>query len=320
MSLAFLRRLRCWGLLATIGVASIDVSAAETQPVEVTSREDANSLYERGAAAYRDGRFREAIGLFLAADELAPSPALSFNVARAYEKLGESARALEYYRDYLWRGPDAAVVETVERRIAELQSWLVRLGLQQVTVRSTPPGAQLTIDGARYGTTPWTGELSLGGHQLILSHRGHQTQTSQFQLGEAGASNLAFVLAAAPVSNPSAAPDTEPRSSETPPRTSPWAWMTLGAGALTLVSAGVVEVLRQDEEETARGQRVQLAYERAYERQETLQRTARVLAVVGGTLSVAGGVWLWLDASDEEERAGLACDGSGCMGRWRGSF
>lgn len=323
MSLASLASL----VLATaIALGSTDARAGEPQAADTKPSADASSLYERGAAAYRDGRFQEAIRLFLAADEIAPRPALSFNVARAYEKLDEPARALSYFRDYLRRDPKTPELSMVSARIAELEAKLVEAGLQQVTILSSPPRAVLTIDGHRYGTTPWTGELALGSHQLALALTGYRTHSAEIELSEAGAESLTFVLAEAPVPPPSRrgveAPGDEKRDTGTAVG-GPWPWVTLGAGALTLVSAGVVEVMRQDAEDAARSEEVQLDYERAYARQATLQSSARILAAVGGGLTLAGGIWLWVAPTDdpqERSTAGLVCDASGCLGKWRGNF
>ena len=67
----------------------------------------AKSKYQQGAEAYAAGHFKDAVDLFLAADQLANSATLSFNIARAYEKLHDDAGALRWYRDYLRRSPNA---------------------------------------------------------------------------------------------------------------------------------------------------------------------------------------------------------------------
>src|SRR5262245_53584141 len=61
----------------------------------------AQSRFEAGVAAYEDGRYREAVERFKEADRLAPSPLLSFNIAKVYEKMGDNRSALASYRDYL---------------------------------------------------------------------------------------------------------------------------------------------------------------------------------------------------------------------------
>jgi tetratricopeptide (TPR) repeat protein len=300
--------------------------------------------------AFRAGHYRVAINAFHDADRRDPSPALSFDVALAHEQLGETARALEHYRKYLRRAPDAPELPRVKQRIAELEATLVRLGLQQVTVESSPAGAALSIDGTPLGWTPWTGELELGEHQLVVSHADHQTRAVAFPLTSAGAADVEVVLprlptpAAAPHSDAphsdaphSDAPHSDAPHSDAPPSDAPpvpdsapseldgeaprWSFLVLGAGAASLVGAGVFEVLRQQEEQTAESARYQIAYEEAYERQQSRQSTARALLAVGGALVVTGGVLLWVESRPEESpSASLSCGSAGCFGALRRPF
>src|SRR5688572_4617900 len=130
----------------------------------------AETHYEKGVQAYRAERYRTAIEHFLAADHIVPSPALSYNVARAYERLDEAPRALEYYRVYLRRGADPKNEPEVRARVREISTLLARRGVQQITVRSDPTGANVVIDGRARGITPWTGELELGDHSVVVAH------------------------------------------------------------------------------------------------------------------------------------------------------
>src|SRR5688572_9276776 len=67
---------------------------------------EAKARYEAGARAYAEQRYKDAVDLFLEADRIVSSAPLSFNIARAYEKLGDSSGALAFYRDYLRRDPE----------------------------------------------------------------------------------------------------------------------------------------------------------------------------------------------------------------------
>src|SRR6188768_3647190 len=136
-------------------------------------RAEAKTKYQEGAQAYSAGRYKDAVDLFLAADRLAPSAPLSFNIARAYEKLADDAGALRWYRDYLRRNPDAANATTVKPLIAALAESLRKKGVQQLTVLTSPAGATVTVDDHPLGVTPWTGELAPGEHRLLLSLRGY---------------------------------------------------------------------------------------------------------------------------------------------------
>src|SRR5262249_13325517 len=53
----------------------------------------ARQRYLAGAQAYAAGNYADAVDQFMAADRILPSAALSFDIARAYEKLGESSLA-----------------------------------------------------------------------------------------------------------------------------------------------------------------------------------------------------------------------------------
>jgi tetratricopeptide (TPR) repeat protein len=309
---------------------SAPLALANTTSVVEADRERATGYYEKGMVAFRAGRYREAINAFREADRIAPSPALSFDVALAHEQLGEVARALEHYREYLRRAPDASERARIEERISDLRGKLVELGLQQVTVESSPPGANLSIDGLPLGRTPWTGELHLGAHELVASQAGHETRKLAFQLSPAAAADIEVVLTkknlpanpAPPAPPPPVAIADEPRgAAEIDAEPFRWSFIALGTGAASLVGAGVFEVLRQKEEEAAESARYQLEYEEAYERHQSRQWTSRVLLGAGGALVLTGGILLWFESRPEESpTASLACGVTGCMGTLGRSF
>ena len=136
-------------------------------------RAEAKQKYQQGAEAYAAGHYKDAVDYFLAADRIAPSAPLSFNIARAYEKLGDGSGALRWYRDYLRRNPSAANADTVRAGIAALAAALAKKGVQQVTVLSSPDGATVAVDDQPVGVAPWTGELAPGKHHLLLTRRGY---------------------------------------------------------------------------------------------------------------------------------------------------
>ncbi len=159
-----------------LGAASFTPDARATAPQAASSasgdealQREAKARYDAGFAAYRDGRFEAAIAAFVAADQLLPRPALSYNIAKAYARLDDTAHALSYFREYLRRDPDAPNGAEVRRAIARLEHALSARQLQQLTVLTTPSGATVTIDGREMGLTPWTGELRPGQHQLALA-------------------------------------------------------------------------------------------------------------------------------------------------------
>jgi hypothetical protein len=280
------------------------------------------------AALFRAGKYERAIRLFLEADRLAPSPALAFNVARAYEKLGNSARALEYYRNYLRRDPSGKGARRAASRVSALEAKLEQRGVQQLTVRSTPAGAAISLDRRPLGVTPWTGELAPGNHTLELSHEGYAKTARVITISAQRALDLDFTLSRAveAVTLTSAAPDPrrEPSFRE---RAGLWPFVALGASAVSLGVAGAFELERSDSEAAARGSRSQLDYAAHRDDAENSQTTARVFAGAGGGLALIGGVLLGIALFDDEapapnQRAAARfdCSLSECAAQYTGRF
>jgi tetratricopeptide (TPR) repeat protein len=304
------------------------VAAAQAQRSD--PRSDAKALYGQGADAYKAGRYGRAIELFLAADALSPSAPLSFNVARAYEKLGDPAKALRYYRDYVRRAAPSPQVTEARTTIAALEAGLMRRGLQQVTVRSEP-NADVSIDGRALGSTPWTGELAPGEHRLVLTRPGFVASERTFELPAARALDLDLRLEPSP-GEPPMTPASRADEAVVPARSphhepakdsgattgfGPWPWVTLAAGGATLAAAGFVELSRQSAEDEARRSGDQLAYADALESMEARQTAARVLLGVGAGLVAVGTTLVVIDLGRDrdERRVAVSCSPVACFGR-----
>jgi hypothetical protein len=306
------------------------LARAETAPSRAPEelRQQAKASYDQGVAAYNAGRFAEAVELFLAADRTVPSAALSFNVARAYEQLKETALALRFYRDYQRRevGPPNANTEAATLRIAALERVLMESGVQQVTVVSAPTGASLSIDGKVLGVTPWTGELTPGAHRLSLTSTGYEVTLRQFELPAAHALELRVPLAPRVVV-PSASPAAPPlRTGSAAPASEsaqakgfgPWPFVALGAGGVALLAAGGLELSRRSAESDGETPELpQIAYKDRLDAVHARATAARVLVAVGGALSVTGGVLFFLDPARRQKQrqsAAFACDARSCLG------
>jgi|SRR4051812_44455863 tetratricopeptide (TPR) repeat protein len=110
-------------LLALVVVSSaLWHSNARAQSDERASADAkvAAGISQAAVAVYAAGHYREAINLFVEANRLRPSAALSFNIARCYEQLHDPRHAIEWYRDYLERSEDAGDALSVKARIARL--------------------------------------------------------------------------------------------------------------------------------------------------------------------------------------------------------
>ncbi len=63
-----------------------------------TLRERARQHVTNGLAAQKEGRFADAIAFYHQAYQLAPHPAILFNLGQAYRLKGDKLTALGYYR------------------------------------------------------------------------------------------------------------------------------------------------------------------------------------------------------------------------------
>jgi tetratricopeptide (TPR) repeat protein len=306
-------------------------AGAATDPSHASSSsvDQAKAHYERGAQAYAAGRFKDAIDLFLQADELAPSAALSFNIARGYEKIGDDAASLQWYRDFRRRAPDAPNALEVERRIEQLEGVLAAKGLQQLTVFSTPTGATVVVDGQPVGVTPFTGQLPPGKHQLTLRLKGYSETEQVVELGAEHARDLTVPLSLAPAqaaSQPSTGQANGASDRDSGPRFGVWPYVVLGAGAASLAGALGFELARRSAEDSAKQDSTQIGYHDKLDKMEQHQTTARILAIAGGALVLTGGTLLLLDltrprsTSPTQAKLGWACGVDGCAMDMRGSF
>ena len=299
------------------------------------AKDQARMLFAKGVELFQAGRYKDAIDEFLKAHQVFPNPVLSFNAALAYEKMGDSAGALRFYREYLRQDPEAYDRPQVEQQVSALERKLQDKGIQQVTILSQPDGATVRIDGRPVGVTPWTGELNPGRHRLRLRLEGFRDAEQQFDLLAHRALDVAVALdeqVAAPppapappipapttATDPSAGPSPSPSSDDHHARVRPLTLITLGAGVATLGAAGVFEGLRQSSEKDVRDETTQIARHDAFDQMESQQTTARILAGVGAAVTVAGGVLLAVDLTRKHpaREARLRCGLDGCLVRGR---
>ena len=313
-------RLRSWVLLAALCVSGAARAAEPSEPspqaADDARRAEARQRYEAGVAAYSAGHFKDAVDLFLAADRIAPSAPLSFNIARAYEKLGDDSATLRWYRDYRRRAPTAPNAGEVGANIERLEGRLKSKGVQQLTVLSVPDGATVNIDDSAAGITPGTFDLPPGRHRLVLIKRGYTDAEADVELSAEHAQDVTLRLESAPATAEQPVDAPAPVPVKEPPPAAPrataepskgfgvWPWVAMGAGVATLGGALTFELLRQSAEQAAEDDPTQIGYHDHLESMQSRRTAARVLAGVGGALVVTGGVLLTIDlAGRKSERA-----------------
>lgn len=110
--------------------------------------DEARTLFKAATIAYADGRFDDAVEHFRRAYELSERPELLFNIGAAAERLGRDRAAVEAYRAYLDKVPDAENRRFAESRIEILRE---RLGRQEAEVPSPRQAAKASAPGPGEG-------------------------------------------------------------------------------------------------------------------------------------------------------------------------
>jgi hypothetical protein len=214
---------------------------SEPEGPEAEGKLRAQAIFGQGVAAYKEGRYFDAVELFLETNRIYPDSKLCFNIARAFEGLGNSAGALRYYREYLRRTPAAADRADVETSVRQLELALSQKGVQQMSVFSSPDAAVLSIDGHPIALTPWTGETWPGKHRLTLTRPGYVEGQQVVELSPLRAIDVQIDLRPEPPPAPPAPPAAEQRP-EQGRGVEVLTVATLAAGAVLLGSALAVEL------------------------------------------------------------------------------
>ena len=241
---------------------------------EAEAKERARGLFQQGVAAYREGKFYEAVAIFLQTQRIYPDTQLCFNIARAYENLGNSSAALRYYRDYLRQADRPSDGAEVQGRVRKLEQQIAQRGVQQLTVLSQPEGATVLLDGKPVGITPWTGETYPGKHRLALTLEGHAAQEQVVEVDAYAARDIQLALL--PVPKPQVTPAPIVVIKQKQPGVSVETLITLGTGLVLLGSAIAAEAASD---------------------QPGMSRTTAFLAGGGLGVSGVGGVMLYFDLS-----------------------
>jgi hypothetical protein len=281
--------------------------------------------------AFGQRRYEDAVRAFQKADAIQPSAALSFNIARAFERLADAPAALRWYRDYLRRAPQATNSAEVQARVSELAATLASRGVQQLSVLSTPEGATVLIDRQPAGVTPLTTELPPGVHQVRLRAAGYRDFEGEVTLDARTPRdlNVSLTRPGTPASpSPGGAPGmaNTPSGGEAPAADKPTRpfgvvpWVVLGAGGASMLGALGFELARRGAESAAK-EAPQRTYQEHFDAMQSRQTTARVLLGVGGALLIGGGTLLFLNTPKAAPtQVALGCVGGGCGLLAEGSF
>ena len=87
-------------------------------------RTEARTHYQAGMKLYSGGDYKSAIREFSAAQQILPADLNKYNLAACYDKLGDAQPAIQYYKEYLNKVPNADKRAEIEASISRLEAAL----------------------------------------------------------------------------------------------------------------------------------------------------------------------------------------------------
>ena len=113
------------------------------------ARSDAKVHYQAGVKAYSAQDYRTAIKEFTAAQSLMPADLNNYNLALCYDKLGEAEPAIQHYKDYLAKVPNADKRTEIEASIARLEAALQSAAAKRADEQRKADEAKAAADAAK---------------------------------------------------------------------------------------------------------------------------------------------------------------------------
>jgi hypothetical protein len=329
------------GSLGSAGLASAQSAVSDAD------RSTARSLAENGAADFKSGEYKSAVGKFERAYAIAKVPKLALWYARALVKVGRLVEASERYAEAMRleaNGPKAAEQRAAQADAeSERQQLLPRIPTLSIVVEGAAGAStEVTIDGVPVPSALLSEArpVNPGKHQ-VKGKRGQQVESKEVSLDEsekktlklhfapdstgpgAGPVTAATVSGISPIVNPSAGtgngnvpvPD-QPKTSSTQKT---FGWIALGVGGAGLAFGTVTGILVLSKKSSldSSGQCQDNSCPTTQHTQVSNYNSLRPLSTIGfvvGAVGTTAGVTLLLTAPKRKEAAVSAWVGPASAG------
>lgn len=295
-------------VLAGLAISGGQASVARADEPPPSAISEAGKHFQRGVTLYNEADYRAALVEFRRAYEIAPNPAVLYNIGQTYFELQNYAAALTALGRYLTEaGPTAPHRSEVEQTIDTLQG---RVG--KIAITTDPPGCEITVDDELVGKTPLDQPVlvSIGRRKITALRDGRPTQTRFVDIAAGDTVKLALsggdLVSRLP----------PPRTSPPPPKpeggsaiTAGW-YITGGLGAVAL-GAGVAAFFQSRSLHDARN-RYPVTQDELDDKASWVTRLSLAADISGALALVAGGITLKLTLSrsrSREAHVAIAPDG-----------
>jgi hypothetical protein len=155
---------------------------------------EAIERFEKGVAFFDEEKYDAALAEFLKSYDLAPNPALLYNIGICFYETGKLVEALEHFTLFLeekGKGMKSSLRKEVEGYIADIED---RIGYLEVTC--SEDGALMKIDDVKEFKTPLSEPVPLetGFHKLVVRMAGFEPYKTEFSLATKEKKSLDVVL------------------------------------------------------------------------------------------------------------------------------
>ncbi len=186
------------GRLAILLIAAISIAGAAAPASAAPTAgaiAEAKRRFTRGNQLYADGRYEEALRLYVAAYELVPSLDLLYNIGLAREKILDHENCAVAFRQYLAEAGDK---DPLRARAEDGFKRCRDRTLIPVKVSSAPEGAAISLgagkEGVFRGRTPRDLRLAPGTYSIVVSLPGYAPMSQEVVVDIGGRPEIDFPL------------------------------------------------------------------------------------------------------------------------------
>lgn len=233
------------GMIALVLVALVRVAAAQQGDTV-----EAGKRFNAGVALYSETDYRAALVEFRRAYDIAPNPAVLYNIGQTQYQLQDYASAYLTLTRYL--AESGAAAEHKEEVSKTLQTLANRIG--KIDVTTNVPGAEVRIDDEIVGKTPLSAPVlvSVGRRKVEVTMAGREPQSRIIDVAAGDTVRQEIVLQEPTRDKP--LPIGPSEKSEGKSKLVPTLWVTTGVLAVAAIATGVVAYRASNRLDDLRGQ------------------------------------------------------------------
>jgi len=291
-----------WAAVALLASSLVTSAPAFAQPAKPTpeATRDAGKHFHRGVALFNEADYAGALAEFKKAYDIAPNPAVLYNIGQTHFQLRSYAAALQVFERYLAEaGASAEHRAEAEANVETLRS---RVGKIDVIAAD---GTEVTIDDEVAGKTPLPPIQAAVGRRKVTVFKDGSQQVRFAEVSAGETVRLEIKTAAVEPSTtrpePSYAPPADGSSSVVP--TALW----IGTGVLVAgaVTTGILALGASSELSDERAKPAGGATRSSLDDLESKTATlALVTDILAGAAVVTGGIALYMTLTSKSSRTG----------------